>query len=234
MNNSTAIQIISALVVRSPFDAEILPAWQQQGHAVEVKWTPTTVIMDNIRDGYRSDIAIVTVGAMDELIAAGIVDGSSRIELVESRIGLAVKAGEPHPDIATTEALVATLLAARSVAYSIGGASGIYFNAMIEKLGIAEAVNARASTIPEGFTAEKLISGEASLAVQQVSELLVVPGIEVIGRLPEAVQKTTAFSAALFKTASQPELCRDFLRHLQSAEASRAYQAKGLDPVFNS
>lgn len=232
MSQSTTVQVISALVVRSPFDAGILPAWEEQGNGVEVKWNPTTVIMDNIRSGYRTDVAIVTVAAMDELIEAGIVDGSTRIELVESRIGLAVKAGEPHPNIADTDALVETLRNARSVAYSLGGASGIYFKTLIEKLGIAEEVNSKASTIPEGFTAEKLTTGEASLAVQQISELLVVPGIEVIGPLPEAVQKATSFSAAVFKDAKNPQLSQAFLSHLQSAASASAYQAQGLDPRF--
>lgn len=232
MSHSTTVQVISALVVRSPFDADILPRWEAQGNGVEVKWNPTTVIMDNIRSGYRTDVAIVTVAAMDELVEAGIVDASTRIELVESRIGLAVKAGEPHPDISDTNALVNTLLTARSIAYSLGGASGIYFETLIEKLGIADEVNRKASTIPEGFTAEKLISGEASLAVQQISELLVVPGIEVVGPLPEAVQKATSFSAAVFKNSPTPELSQAFLTHLQSAPSAKAYQDQGLDPRF--
>lgn len=232
MSHSATVKVISALVVRSPFDADILPAWEKQGHAVEVKWNPTTVIMDNIHNGYRTDVAIVTVAAMDELIEAGIVDASTRVELVESRIGLAVKAGEPHPDISDKDALVKTLLNARSIAYSLGGASGIYFKTLIEKLGIADEVNSKASTIPEGFTAEKLISGEASLAVQQISELLVVPGIEVVGPLPEAVQKATSFSAAVFKDAQDPQQSQAFLSHLQSLDSASAYKAQGLDPRF--
>ncbi len=232
MSHAKTVQVICTIVVRAPFDADIVSAWEKHGKGVEIKWNTTTVIMDNIRSGLRTDVAIVTAAAMDELVKAGIVDGSTRVELVESRIGLAVKAGETHPNIADTDALMETLRNARSVAYSLGGASGIYFKTLIEKLGIAEDVNSRATTIPEGFTAEKLITGEASLAVQQISELLVVPGIEVIGTLPEAVQKATVFSAAVFKDAQDPDLGKAFIKHLQSAESASAYQAKGLDPSF--
>ena len=232
MSHAKTVQVICTIVVRAPFDADIVSAWEKHGNGVDIKWNTTTVIMDNIRSGLRTDVAIVTAAAMDELVKAGIVDGSTRVELVESRIGLAVKAGETHPNIADTDALMETLRNARSVAYSLGGASGIYFKTLIEKLGIAEDVNSRATTIPEGFTAEKLITGEASLAVQQISELLVVPGIEVIGTLPEAVQKATVFSAAVFKDAQDPDLGKAFIKHLQSAESASAYQAKGLDPSF--
>lgn len=232
MSHAKTVQVICTIVVRAPFDADIVSAWEKHGNGVDIKWNTTTVIMDNIRSGLRTDVAIVTAAAMDELVKAGIVDGSTRVELVESRIGLAVKAGETHPNIADTDALMETLRNARSVAYSLGGASGIYFKTLIEKLGIAEDVNSRATTIPEGFTAEKLITGEASLAVQQISELLEVPGIEVIGTLPEAVQKATVFSAAVFKDAQDPDLGKAFIKHLQSAESASAYQAKGLDPSF--
>ncbi|WAT09221.1 molybdate ABC transporter substrate-binding protein [Rouxiella badensis] len=232
MTQATPVEVICAFVVRSPFDAEILPAWEQQGHAVQVKWDTTSVIMESIRSGFRSDVALVTVSAMDELVAEGIVDADSRVELVESNIGIAVKAGEAHPDISSKAAFIATLLEARSVAYSLGGASGIYFKSLIEKLGIAAEINAKATTLPGGFTAEKLLTGEASLAIQQISELLAVQGIEIVGRLPDAVQKPTSFSAAVFKEAKNPALSREFLKHLQSSSAANAYQAKGLDPLF--
>ncbi|KQN44254.1 molybdate ABC transporter substrate-binding protein [Serratia sp. Leaf50] len=232
MSHSSLLQLVCTFVVRSPFDAQILPSWEQQGQGIEVKWSATSIIIDSLRAGQRGDVVIVTVAAMDELIEAGIIDASTRVELVESRIGLAVKSGEPHPDISTTEALVNTLQEARSVAYSLGGASGIYFKTLIEKLGIADEINRKASTILEGFSAEKLISGDASLALQQVSELLVVPGIEVIGTLPEDVQKVTSFSAAAFKEAKNPQLAKEFLKHLQTPEAAIAYRAKGLDPIF--
>lgn len=228
----TPVNVICSIVVRSPFDAEILPAWQNAGHEHQIQWLSTSAIMDAVRSGYRADVAIVTREAMDELIERGIVDGDSRIELVESKIGLAVKAGESHPPIATPDDLINTLRQARSVAYSLGGASGIYFQGLIKTLAIEDEVKSKASTVAAGFTAEKLITGEASLAVQQFSELLMVPGIEIVGPLPEALQKVTAFSAALFNQAADAHAAQAFLCHLQSAISAAAFEAKGLDPLF--
>lgn len=226
------VNVICSIVVRSPFDAEILPAWNNAGHQQRIEWLSTAVIMDNIRSGYRADVAIVTVEAMEELIECGIVDADSRIELVESKIGLAVKAGEPHPAIATTNDLINTLCHTRSVAYSLAGASGLYFQSLIKTLGIEEQVKSKASTVAAGFTAEKLVCGEASLAIQQFSELMMVPGIEIIGPLPEAVQQVTAFSAAVFKQAADAHAAQAFLCHLQSAASAKAFESKGLDPLF--
>jgi molybdate transport system substrate-binding protein len=228
MENNT-LHVMSALVVRSPFDESILAEYEKTGNKADVEWAPTTVLMDNIKNGARADAIIATVSAVDSLIEQGIVDPSSRIELVDSKLGLAVKKGEAHPDISTVEALKETLLNARSVAYSVGGASGIYFQDLLKKMGIADEVNAKASPIPQGFTAEQIVAGNADVAIQQVSELLVVKGIEVIGTLPESVQSTTSFSAVTFKGSSRTEQARGFLNHLLSDGSVQAYKHKGLE-----
>ena len=138
-----------------------------------------------------------------------------------------MRAGGPKPDIGSVEALKATLLAARCVAYSKIGASGIYFAALLQRLGIAEQVNASALVVPSGFTAEGLVSGEADLAVQQISELLVVSGIDVVGPLPPEVQTVATFSGGLL--TDRPEAAA-LLTFLASAEAASALRASGLEP----
>ena len=106
-----------------------------------------------------------------------------------------MKAGAAHPDIATEAALRETLLGARSVAYSRIGASGIFFAQLIERMGIAAEINARATIVPSGFTAERLVNGEADLAIQQLSELKQVAGVEVVGPIPLHLQSPAVFSA---------------------------------------
>lgn len=223
------LRLKCALVVKGAFDSAVVPGFEASGTTVAIDWAPTTVIMTKLEAGETADAVVIIDEAMDRLIAAGRADGSTRVEVVDSRIGLAVRAGAAHPAIGTVEELTQALLAARSVCYSRGGASGIWFGPLLGRLGIAEAVNAKATLIPAGFTAEKLVSGEADIAIQQVSELLVVPGIEVVGALPEAVQKVTSFSAALLHGAANPEGARRFLASLRGEAAVAAYRASGLD-----
>ncbi len=227
------LRIMSGLAVRAAFDSGIVPAFEAEtGCKVVTEWTPTTLIMERVPAGDTADILVVIKGAMDKLSDGGFIDRDSRIEVVHSRVGLAVAGGAPHPEIGTLEGFRDALLGARSVVYSRAGASGIHFEKVLDQLGIADAVRGRATVIPEGFTAEKLVSGEADLAVQQVSELLVVPGIEVVGRFPEAVQTVTSFSAARTPSASDPVLAARFLAFLQSPLAVEAYGRTGVDPAF--
>jgi molybdate transport system substrate-binding protein len=155
---------------------------------------------------------------------------TSCIDLARSYVGVAVKSGAPHPDIADEAALRAALLVARAVAYSRIGASGILFAALIERMGIAAEVNARAIILPSGLTAERLVSGEAELAVQQISELKQVDGIEVVGPIPHALQTPAVFSAGLMTTSSRRDQAEHLLRHLASVGFANALRAAGLEP----
>ena len=134
----------------------------------------------------------------------------------------------PHPDIATEASFRATLLAARSVAYSKIGARGIYFAGLIERLGIAPAINAKA-TVTSGFTAERLISGEADLAVQQISELKQVEGIEVVGPIPLSLQTPAVFSAGRMAASENAAQADTLLRYLGSPEVVPVLLATGLE-----
>ena len=152
----------------------------------------------------------------------------SRTDIALSFVGIAVRAGMPKPDISTVEAFRATILNARSVAYSRIGASGIFFAGLLDRLGIAEAVNAKALIVATGFTAERLVSGEADLAVQQISELLVVPGIEVVGPLPPDIQTVATFSGGVLTASQQPERARNLLRFLSAPEVAPVLERSGL------
>src|SRR5512138_2720252 len=122
------------------------------GAKTTVEFLPTNALLASIKDGARADLAILTREGVDELAKAGILDGASAVDLVRSLVGLAVKSGAVKPDIGTAEALVATLHAAKSIVYSRLGASGVYFAGLIARLGIADAVNAKATIIPSGLT----------------------------------------------------------------------------------
>lgn len=141
-----------------------------------------------------------------------------------------MRAGQPHPEIATEAALRKTLLAARSVAYSRLGASGVYFAQLVVRMGIADEINAKATIVEQGFTAERLITGEADLAVQQISELKQVDGIEVIGAVPHELQTPAVFSAGRMADAEQAEAAEALLRYLASPEVVPVLRRSGLEP----
>ncbi|MEI2264590.1 molybdate ABC transporter substrate-binding protein [Erwinia sp. CGal63] len=228
MNDGT-LKLFSVLAIRAPF-TDIENAWRQHHteHALAIDWSPTSIIEKNISDGARADAVIVTAEAMDRLIAQGVVAAESRVELVDSPLGLAMLPEAVAPDISTVPALTQALLAAKSVCYSLGGASGIYFQTLLNKLGIEEEVNARATTIAEGFTAAQLLTGKADLAVQQISELLMVKGIRMIGPLPPGAQKVLSFSGGVCNEAARPEAATTLLRFLRGPEAMPAFTAYGL------
>ena len=173
---------------------------------------------------------ILTREGLDEVAREGRVVAESCVDLARSWVGIAVKAGAGHPDIATEAALRTTLLGARSVAYSRLGASGILFAGLIERLGIAADINAKAVIIPQGFTAEKLVTGEADLAVQQISELKQIEGIEVVGPIPYALQTPAVFSAGRMAAANRLDEADRLLRFLASPEVAPALRESGLEP----
>ncbi|MDG9696246.1 substrate-binding domain-containing protein, partial [Streptomyces sp. DH17] len=158
------------------------------GIHVDADFAPTLALLKRLRDGEAADLLILTREGLDEMIGEGRVVAGSAADLARSYVGIAVRAGQAHPDIATEAALRKALLAARSVAYSRLGASGVYFARLIQQWGIAAEINATATVVQQGFTAERLVSGEADLAVQQISELKQVEGIEVVGPIPLDLQ----------------------------------------------
>lgn len=226
------LRILSTLAVAGAMGGLAARLEAVAGTPVQADFLPTVGLLARIRAGERADVAILTAEGIAALSEEGVLDAASRKDLVRSHVGFAVKAGAPHPAIGSLEELRETLLAAPSIAYSRTGASGIAFAALIERLGIAEAVNAKARIIQAGFTAELAARGEAAIAVQQVSELLAVPGIEVIGRLPAEVEVVAIFSAAAFRDAAQPEAAARLIRFLASPEAAPALRAAGLEPIL--
>jgi molybdate transport system substrate-binding protein len=225
------LKVLSTRAVQGALPVLIARFEGATGAQVATDLGPTNALIARIKGGERADVAILTREGVDQLAGLGILDGASAVDLVRSVVGLAVKAGAPRPDIGTAEALKATLLAARSISYSRLGASGVYFAGLIERLGIAGAVNAKATIVPTGLTGEPVARGEVEMAVQQVSELKAVPGLDIVGPLPAGLQTPGVFSAAVFVGAPGAALARVFLETLASPEAAPAFTAAGLEPL---
>jgi molybdate transport system substrate-binding protein len=222
------LRILSTLAVMGAMPAIARDYEALAGVSLNSTFAPTVALLDRLRGGEAADIAILTAGGVDDMILEGVIQTGTRTDVALSFVGVAVKAGAPKPDIGSVEAFKAALLGARSIAYSKIGASGIYFAGLIERLGIAEAVNAKA-VIATGFTAEHAASGAVELAVQQISELKVVEGIEVVGPLPPEIQQAGVFSAGLMMGASAAAV--GFLRYLGSESVVPALRAAGLEPA---
>jgi molybdate transport system substrate-binding protein len=227
----SSLRVLSTLAVMGAMRDLTERYEAETGSAVTADFAPTAALLERLRAGEAADIAILTAQGIDDLTREGIVRPGTRTDMALSFVGIAVKAGAPKPDISSVAAFKATLLAARSVAYSKIGASGIFFASLIERLGIAAEVNARAVIVPAGFTAERLVSGEAELAVQQVSELMVVPGIEVVGPLPAEIQTVATFSVGLLTGSAQAEGATGLLRFLASPAIAPALRQAGLEPA---
>jgi molybdate transport system substrate-binding protein len=200
------------------------------GIHVDADFAPTLALLKRLRAGEAADLVILTREGLDGAIGEGRVIADTAADLARSYVGLAVRAGQPHPDIANEAALRKALLAARSVVYSRLGASGVSFAGLIVRMGIAAEINARATIVEQGFTAERLVSGEADLAVQQISELKQVEGIEVIGPVPHDLQTPAVFSAGRMVNAKQAEAADRLLRYLASPEVVPVLRQSGLEP----
>jgi molybdate transport system substrate-binding protein len=199
------------------------------GARIDADFAPTLGLLERLRAGEGADVVILTKEALDDLAAKGSVVAATCVDLARSFVGIAVKAGADHPDIATEAALRATLLGGR-VAYSRIGASGIFFAQLIERMGIAAEVNARGRIIPSGFTAERLLTGEADLAVQQLSELKLVAGVELVGPIPRELQTPAVFSAGRLASSTRPEASDALLKYLASPEVAPVLRDSGLEP----
>lgn len=200
------------------------------GVRIDADFAPTLALLKRLRDGEAADLVVLTREGLDEVIGEGRVVAGSAADLARSFVGMAVRAGQAHPDISTEAALRKALLAARSVAYSRLGASGVYFAQLIVRMGIAAKINAKATIVEQGFTAERLVSGEADLAVQQISELKQVEGIEVVGPIPHDLQTPAVFSAGRMADAKHADAADRLLHYLASPEVVPVLRQSGLEP----
>jgi molybdate transport system substrate-binding protein len=211
---------------------ELVPVFERAHAArVAIAWGSTMNLVDDLEAGVGGDLAVLTDQAIDDLIARGKVMPGTRVDLARSAIGVAVRKGADKPDIGSPETLKRALLAARSVCHSKTGLSGIYFPTVLERLGIAEPMRSKI-VVPEPGTpvGEIVVRGDAEIGIQQISELLPVAGIEIVGPLPAELQKITTFSAGVLTSAQEPEIAKA-LAHFVATRSKPLLRRKGLEPA---
>jgi molybdate transport system substrate-binding protein len=225
------IKVLTAGAMRGVLEA-LLPAFETStGHKVALDNATAGALAKRIASGEAFDLAIVTPAVIDEAARAGKIAGP-RVDLAKVGIGVAVKEGAPAPDISTVEAFKQALLAAKSVAYidpKAGGSSGIYFDGLIDRLGIGADVRAKAHLKAGGYVADLVASGEAELAVHQISEILPVKGVRLVGPLPGPLQNSTVYAAGLGAAAKEPAAAKALLEHLAGPSTTSVLHAKGME-----
>ena len=201
------------------------------GCTLSIAYDPAKAVKRQIENGAVFDVAIVTRPVFDELVAQGKILAEPRGDLGRSGLGVSVRQGAAKPDISTSEAFKRALLAAKSVVRSTEGTSGIYFDKLLDRLGIAAAMRDKIVLGPSGRVAELVARGEAELAVQQVPELLPVSGAQFVGPFPPELQLYSEFIAGVASASQHRAAAVAFVEALTSDEAAALFKAAGLEPA---
>jgi molybdate transport system substrate-binding protein len=232
--SAAEVRILTAGAFK-PVVLALQPAFEREsGHKLVVDNDTAGGLLRRIGGGEAFDVAVLTPAAVKELTEKGRIAPGSAANLARTSVGIAVKDGTPKPDIATVAAFKATLLAAGKVAYidpAAGGSSGIYFARLLETMGIAEQIKAKAVLVPGGLVAEKLIKDEADLAIHQISEILAVKGATLVGPLPREIQNYTVYTGGLAAATSQLDAAKALLAFLAGDAARRVLAEKGMEPA---
>ncbi len=212
--------------------AELTAAYSQaSGVAVRIESVGGVDAARRVQAGEAFDVVVLASDAIDKLIAGGHAVAGSRVDLVHSGVAVAVREGAALPDITSEEAVRAAVLAAPTLSYSTGP-SGVALARLFERWGIAAQIQAKIVTAPPGVPVGSLVAqGDVALGFQQLSELIHLPGIQIVGPLPDAIQITTTFSGAVCSASPQAEAVRALLAYLQSDAAVAAKARQGMQPA---
>jgi molybdate transport system substrate-binding protein len=216
----------------------LVPAYEKQtGNKVTVENDTVGAVVKRIKSGDTFDVVIVSPAAVDDLAKDGKVVAGSRSDLAKVGVGIVVKEGAARPDISSVEAFKRALIAAKSVAYidpASGGSSGIFVDRLLDKLGIAGEVKPKAKLIPGGAVADHIADGEAEIGVHQISEILPVKGVTLVGPLPTEIQNYTVYAAGLGAQSKQSDAATALIKVLSGPDAAAVFKAKGMEAVGGS
>lgn len=228
---TATIRGISSMATRQVL-AELCAAFQHRsGCSVAIEATGGVDAARRVQAGEPFDVVFLASDALDKLIAAGRVVADSKVDLFDSGVAVAVRAGADRPDISSEEALRRAVLAAPRIGYSTGP-SGTGLLRLFERWGIAAEISERIVQAPPGVPVGTLAArGEVALAFQQLSELLHLEGIDVIGPMPEPIQITTTFSGALCAGSPHGQPVNQLLHFMASAESDEAKRRHGMEPA---
>ena len=228
------IKVYSTIGVKSAIE-DLAPKFEKAtGNKLNITWGLISGFTKKAQDGDVPDVLIVSRGSIDSLTKDGKI-AAGGVTLGKSIFAFGVKQGAPKPDISTVDAMKKTLLSARAIGYTdpaAGGASGVYFSKMIEKLGIASEIKAKSKfPPPAGFVGTLLTNGEVDIAFQSKPELATTPGVDVVGPPPGDLGQTNVFAAGVGAASKNAEVGKAFLKFLTTPDAQAVFKAKGFDPA---
>ncbi|PUE37397.1 extracellular solute-binding protein [Limnohabitans sp. Hippo4] len=204
---------------------------KRTGHKIDIQNDTAGAVTKRVTAGEAFDVLVLTPAGLKTLGSSGHIDASSILPLAKVAIGVAVKQGDPLPALKTVEDFQAAVRNARKVAIinpASGGSSGIYLEGLFQRMGMADEVKAKAVLVNGGLVAEKIVTGEADLAIHQISEILPVAGVTLVGPLPEAIQNYTAYAGAVNANTSKKELANAFLQLFVSNQGKSIIREKGM------
>lgn len=221
------ITLSSGLVVKQPLVERLIPMFESSsGARVEATFAPTTVILQGIGAGERPDLVLGVAESLSGLTEQGVLAPDTLVELAVSAVGFARLPSTPAPVDGEAQTFLDYLLAARAVAYSLSGASGLHFAQVLEQHGLRDRIDEHAVRFPEGLTAEAVVDGRVDVAIQQVSELRSVAGEHVVEPIPHQLQSYARF--AIGARPGAPDVARQFIDFLRGSQAAEAFEAVGL------
>jgi len=200
------------------------------GHKVNIEFHVNPEVKQKIEAGEGFDVAILNPPVLDDLIKQGRIVAGTRAVIGRSGIGVGIREGAPKPDISSVAAFKRTLLNAKSVAYPADGASGKYFVSLVDRLGIAAEMKPKLRPMPGDYNVEVVADGEVELVVVVASRISGVPGVALVGRIPQELQTWIGFTAGVGAAAKQPEAARALVRFFTAPEAEPVIRSMGIEP----
>ena len=222
------IKVLASTAVKTTLE-EVAPQFTKAtGNKIDLTFAPASALREKIEQGTAFDVAVLTTPIVDGLAGSGKVE-KIHTAIAHSGIGVAIRKGAPKPDISTKDAFRQTLLNAKSIGFTAGGATGAYLNVLFDRLDIAEQLQPKVKLL-QGGVGEAVTSGQIEIGMTQISEILPYPGAELAGPLPLDIQSFTYFSAAVSTASKEADVARAFIKFLAGPEALAVLKAKGMEP----